>query len=308
MENAGFEKPLAAQKGEPLLYARAYLIGIAFNLAFVVAEAGFGFLAGSLALLADAGHNLGDVLALSLAWGAAVLARRQPSGRFTYGLRSSTILAALANAIILLLVTGALGWEAVTRLLHPVPVNSALLIATAATGILVNGATALLFAKGRSRDLNRKSAFFHMAADTLVTFGVALAGIAIRFSHWFWLDPATSLVVSSVIVFGTWGLFKSALGLALAAVPEGVDAEVVRAALAALPGVAAVHDLHIWGMSTTETALTCHLVMPGGHPGDAFLGAAAKELHERFGIAHATIQIELADTEEACLFTPEHVV
>jgi cobalt-zinc-cadmium efflux system protein len=297
-----------SEGARPFDATRVFPIGIALNIAYVAGEAGFGLFAGSLALLADAGHNLGDVLALALAWGAAMLSRRRPSGRFTYGLRSSTILAALANAVLLLLVTGGIAWEAVIRLLAPVPVKSAVIVGVAAAGILVNGATALLFAKGRTRDLNLKSAFLHMAADTLVTLGVAGAGIAILLTHWFWLDPAASLLVSFIIVIGTWGLLKSAFGLALDAVPEGVDAEAVRAFLAELPGVSAVHDLHIWGMSTTETALTCHLVMPGGHPGDALLGQAATELHERFGIAHATLQIELADTEEACKLTPEHVV
>lgn len=287
---------------------RAFAIGIALNIAYVFAEAGFGVYAGSLALVADAGHNLGDVLSLGLAWGAAMLSRRRPSGRFTYGLRSSTILAALANAILLVLVTGGIAWEAMIRLLHPIPVESRVMIAVAAFGIVVNGATALLFLEGRAHDLNLKSAFLHMAADTLVTLGVAAAGVGIFFTDWLWLDPATSLLVSVIIVIGTWGLLRSAFGLALNAVPEGVDVEAVRAHLAGLPGVAGVHDLHIWGMSTTETALTCHLVMPGGHPGDGLLERAAADLQERFGIAHTTLQIELADTEEACKLTPEHVV
>lgn len=289
-------------------YGRVFAIGIALNLAYVGGEAVAGIAAHSLALLADAGHNLGDVLGLALSWGAAVLGRRGPSGRFTYGLRSSSILAALANAIILLVVTGGVAWEAIRRIGHPMPVASAVIVWVAAAGILVNGATALLFASGRGRDLNLRSAFLHMAADTLVTAGVVAAGIAIGLTHWLWLDPATSLVVSAVIVVGTWGVLKSAIGLALDAVPEGVDAAAVRAHLAGLPGVTALHDLHIWGMSTTETALTCHLVMPQGHPGDAVLNAITSELHTRFGIAHATIQIELADTDEACVLTPEHVV
>jgi cobalt-zinc-cadmium efflux system protein len=289
-------------------YGRAFAIGIALNLVYVVAEAAAGLISGSLALLADAGHNLGDVLSLSLAWGAAVLSRRRPSGRFTYGLRSSSILAALANAIILLVVTGGIAWEALGRLSRPVSVAATIVIWVAATGILVNGVTALLFASGSRRDLNLKSVFLHMAADTLVTASVVAAGIAIALTGWLWLDPAVSLFVSAVIVFGTWGLMKSAIGLALDAVPEGVDAAAVRAHLLDIRGVTGLHDLHIWGMSTTETALTCHLVMPDGHPGDAMLKGIAEQLHHRFGIHHATIQIELADTEEACLLTPEHVV
>jgi cobalt-zinc-cadmium efflux system protein len=289
-------------------YGRAFAIGIALNLVYVAAEAAAGLISGSLALLADAGHNLGDVLSLSLAWGAAVLSRRRPSGRFTYGLRSSSILAALANAIILLVVTGGIAWEALGRLSRPVSVAATIVIWVAAAGILVNGITALLFASGNRRDLNLKSVFLHMAADTLVTASVVAAGIAIALTGWLWLDPAVSLFVSAVIVFGTWGLMKSAIGLALDAVPEGVDAAAVRAHLLDIRGVTGLHDLHIWGMSTTETALTCHLVMPDGHPGDAMLNGIAEQLHHRFGIHHATIQIELADTEAACLLTPEHVV
>jgi cobalt-zinc-cadmium efflux system protein len=289
-------------------YGRAFAIGIALNLAYLIGEAVAGIISGSLALLADAGHNLGDVLSLALAWGAAVLSRRRPSGRFTYGLRSSSILAALANAIILLLVTGGIAWEALGRLSRPAPVEATIVIWVAAAGILINGVTALLFASGSRSDLNIKSAFLHMAADTLVTAAVVAVGITIWLTGWHWLDPAVSLVVSAVIVIGTWGLVKNAIGLALGAVPEGVDAGAVRTHLLNVPGVAALHDLHIWGMSTTETALTCHLVMPCGHPGDAVLSGIAHDLHHRFGIAHSTIQIELADTEEACLLTPEHVV
>jgi cobalt-zinc-cadmium efflux system protein len=288
-------------------YGRAFAIGIAVNLAYVGAEAVAGIVSGSLALLADAGHNLSDVLGLSLSWGAAVLSRRQPSGRFTYGLRSSSILAALANAITLLVVVGGIAWESIWRIAHPVPVASGIIVAVAAIGIFVNGGTALLFSAGAG-DLNVKSAFFHLAADALVTAGVVAAGVVIWLTSWLWLDPVVSLMVSAVIVFGTWGLLKSAIGLALDAVPEGLDAAAVRAHLLAQPGVAGLHDLHIWGMSTTETALTCHLIMPGGHPGDIVLNEMSHQLHHRFGIQHATIQIELADSDEACALTPEHVV
>jgi cobalt-zinc-cadmium efflux system protein len=287
-------------------YGPAFAIGIAANLAYLGGEAVAGVFSGSLALLADAGHNLADVLGLGLSWGAAVLGRRQPSGRFTYGLRSSSILAALANAIILLVVTGGIAWEAIWRISHPVQVASGIIVAVAAIGIFVNGGTALLFSS--AGDLNVKSAFFHLAADALVTAGVVAAGIVIWLTNWLWLDPAVSLIVSAVIVFGTWSLLKSAIGLALDAVPEGLDIAAVRAHLLALPGVAGLHDLHIWGMSTTETALTCHLIMPNGHPGDTVLNDMAQQLHRRFGIQHATIQIELADSDEACALTPEHVV
>ena len=292
----------------PADYGRAFALGIVLNLTYVAAEAVFGAISGSLALLADAGHNLGDVLALGLSWGAAILSRRQPSHRFTYGLRSSSILAALANAIILLVVTGGIAWEALSRLKHPSPVAGATVVWVAAVGIVVNGATALLFAGGRKRDLNLKSAFLHMAADALVTAGVVVSGLIIVFTGLYWLDSAISLVVSAVIVYGTWDLMRGAIGLALDAVPQGIDAAAVRQHLLARPGVAAIHDLHIWGMSTTETALTCHLVMPGGHPGDTTLAQLGQELEERFGIQHATIQIELGDGDEVCALTPEHVV
>src|SRR3984893_14270592 len=289
-------------------YGRAFAFGIVLNLAYVAAEASIGALSGSLALFADAGHNLGDVLALGLSWGAAMLSRRQPSGRFTYGLRASSILAALASAITLSVVTGGIAWEGLWRLSHPVPVAGGTIAWVAGIGILVNGVTALLFARGRQGGLNVRSAFLHLAAGALVSAGVVIAGLAIIATGLAWLDPAVSLIVSAVIIYGTWDLVREGIGPARGAAPEGIDAAAVRAHLAALPGVAAIHDLHIWGMSTTETALTCHLVMPGGHPGDAALSQVASELEERFGIHHATIQIELADSDEICALTPEHVV
>jgi cobalt-zinc-cadmium efflux system protein len=296
-----------AHAHRPADHGRAFALGIALNLAYVAAEAAAAALTGSLALLADAGHNLGDVLGLGLSWGAVWLGRRRPSRRFTYGLRSSTILAALVNAVILLVVTGGIAWEAVRRLSEPVAVAGGTVAWVAAVGILVNGLTALLFARGRKRDLNVRSAFLHMAADALVTAGVVVAGVAIWLTGLPWLDPAVGLLVSLVIVWGSWGLIREAVGLALDAVPQGIDAAQVRARLAAQPGVAQVHDLHIWGMSTTETALTCHLVMPGGHPGDAALADLAHALEADFGIHHATLQIELGDSD-ACALTPEHVV
>jgi cobalt-zinc-cadmium efflux system protein len=237
-----------------------------------------------------------------------VLSRRQPSGRFTYGLRSSSILAALANAIILLLVTGGIAWEALLRLAHPTAVAGGLIAWVAAAGIVINGATALLFVAGRRQDVNIRGAFLHMAGDALVTAGVVVAGLAIALTGAQWLDPAVCLIVSAVFVYGAWDVIKEAMGLALDAVPEAVNASAVRDYLGRLPGVAAIHDLHIWGMSTTETALTCHLVMPGGHPGDAALTRVARDLDAQFGIHHTTIQIELADTDEVCALTPESVV
>ncbi|MBV8778417.1 MAG: cation transporter [Alphaproteobacteria bacterium] len=289
-------------------FGRAFAIGIALNLGYVAAEAAYGLVTGSLSLLADAGHNLGDALGLGLSWGAAALGRRGPSARFTYGFGSSSILAALANAVILLVVTGGIAWEAIWRLEHPVPVAGTTVAWVAAVGIAVNGGTALLFLGGRTDDLNLRSAFLHMVADALVALGVVAAGAAIALTGWLWLDPAVGLAVSAFIVYATWDLVKQALGLALDAVPQGVDAAAVRTHLLALPGVAALHDLHIWGMSTTETALTCHLVMPGGHPGDDALSRIAHELDHRFGVHHTTLQIELGDSGEACALTPEHVV
>ena len=300
--------PHAGHSHGAAAYGRAFAIGIGLNLAYVAVEAGYGIAAGSLALLADAGHNLGDVLGLALSWGAAMLGRRQPSGRFTYGLRSSSILAALANAIILLLVTGGIAWEAVLRLAHPSAVAGGVVAWVATVGIVINGATALLFASGRRHDINVRAAFLHLAGDALVTAGVVAAGLLIAVTGAQWLDPAVCLLVATVIVYGTWGVIKEAMGLALDAVPDAVDAAAVRDYLRGLPGVAALHDLHIWGMSTTETALTCHLVMPNGHPGDAALTAVARELEQSFRIQHTTIQIELADTEDICVLTPESVV
>jgi len=279
----------------PADFGRAFAIGIALNSAYVVAEAGYGFFANSLALLADAGHNAGDVVSLGLAWLAAWLSKRAPSSRYTYGLRSSSILAALANAVLLALVTGAIAWEAVLRLMQPQPAAGVTMMAVAAVGIAINGITALMFASGRKQDLNVRSAFQHMASDALVALGVVAAGAAILYTHWLWLDPAISLVISAVIVWGTWSLLREAMALALAGVPPGVDQGGVAAYLAALPGVTDVHDLHIWGMSTTETALTAHLVRPGAALDDALLTEACTELRRRFSIHHATLQVECGE-------------
>jgi cobalt-zinc-cadmium efflux system protein len=273
-------------------YGRAFAIGIALNGAYVAGEAVYGFLANSLALIADAGHNAGDVVSLGLAWLAASLARRAPSSRFTYGLASSSILAALANAVLLALVTGAIAWEAVLRLMQPQPAAGALIMGVAAVGILVNGATALMFVSGRNRDLNVRSAFLHMASDAVVALGVVATGAAILATGWLWLDPAISLVIGAVIVWGTWSLLREALALALAGVPAGVDQAGVARYLAGLPGVTEVHDLHIWGMSTTETALTAHLVRPGAALDDVLLAEVCAELKARFSIHHATLQVE----------------
>jgi cobalt-zinc-cadmium efflux system protein len=276
----------------PADFGRAFAIGMALNGLYVVAEAVYGVLANSLALLADAGHNAGDVVSLGLAWLAAWLGGKAPTARYTYGLRSSSILAALANAVLLALVTGAIAWEAVLRLVHPVATAGVTMMIVAAVGVVVNFATALMFAAGRKEDLNVRSAFTHMAADGLVALGVVVTGGLILWTHWLWLDPAISLVISAVIVWGTWSLLREALGLALAGVPANVEHGRVREYLASLPGVIEVHDLHIWGMSTTETALTAHLVRPGAPVDDALLTEACVELRRRFSIHHATLQVE----------------
>jgi cobalt-zinc-cadmium efflux system protein len=242
-----------------------------------------------------------------LAWGATILAKRLPTRRFTYGLRGSSILAALANGAFLLLATGGIAWEALQRLAHPEPVAGVTVIVVAALGIAVNAATALLFMSGQKGDLNIRGAFLHMAADAVVSLGVVLAGIGIVYTGWLWLDPITSLVISVVIVAGTWSLLRDSVRLALQAVPEEIEIERVRTYLAGVPGVTEVHDLHVWGMSTTDTALTAHLVMPHGHPGDAFVSGITERLHKQFHIGHATIQVEI-DATHACALAPDHVV
>ena len=276
----------------PASFDRAFAIGILLNSAFVLIEAGFGLWAGSMALLADAGHNLSDVLSLLIAWAAAHMATRPASARFTYGWKSSTILAALANAMLLLLAIGAILFETLDRLFQPTPVEGTVMIAVAGVGIVINTATALLFVRGRKHDINIRGAFLHMAADALVSLGVVIAGTIILLTGAWWVDPATSLVIVGVIAAGTWGLLKDSVKMSLQAVPDHIDESEVRAFLEALPGVTAVHDLHIWPMSTTETALTAHVVMRGGYPGGAFLHQVAHELDHRFRIEHATVQVE----------------
>lgn len=273
-------------------FGRAFAIGVALNTVFVIVEATYGFLSGSMALVADAGHNLSDVLALILAWAANVAARKPPSPGFTYGFKSSTILAALANAMLLALAIGAILFETIHRLVDPAPVEGMTMVVVAGIGILINTATALMFMRGRKSDLNIRGAFLHMAADALVSLGVVIAGLAILLTGKAWIDPVTSLLILAVIGWGTWGLARDSIRLGLLAVPPGIDQHAVREHLAALDGVEAVHDLHIWPMSTTETALTVHLVMPAGHPGDAFLAELAGTLETRFAIGHVTVQIE----------------
>jgi cobalt-zinc-cadmium efflux system protein len=286
---------------------RAFAIGTALNLGFVVAEIGFGLLANSMALLADAAHNFGDVLGLLLGWGAAWLARRPPTRRRTYGWGRSSILAALLNATILLIGVGAIGVEAVHRLLAPEPVREGTVILVAAAGILINGATALLFLQGRGHDINVRAQFVHMAADAGVSAGVVLAGLLILLTGWGWLDPAASLAIGVVIVATTWGLLRESIDLAMDAVPGGVAQEAVQDYLASVPGVLEVHDLHIWGLSTTQTALTAHLVC-ADPSAERTLHDVTTELRDRFGIGHATLQIENDTDAELCRLRPHDVV
>jgi cobalt-zinc-cadmium efflux system protein len=293
-DHSGHDHGVRGHSHVPKDFGPAFALGAALNIAFVVVEAAAGFFANSMALVADAGHNLGDVLGLLMAWGASVLIKRRATSNFTYGFGSSSILAALANAVLLLVAVGAIALEAVRRLIDPAPVVGSTMIIVALAGIAVNGFTAWLFMSGRERDVNIRGAYLHMVADAAVSFGVVLVGIAVLLTGWNWLDPVVSLIVAGVIVWGTWDLLRDSVRLAMDGVPVGIDAEDVQARLAALPGVASVHDLHIWPMSTTETALTCHFVMPAGHPGDAFIATTTTMLHDEFEIRHATLQFEVS--------------
>ena len=293
----------------PADYNRSFALGVTLNIAYIVVEAGFGLAIGSLALLADAGHNLSDVLGLLLAWAASYLASLQPTRHRTYGWRSSTILAALANALILLVAVGGIVWEAIHRLWEPQAVAGNTLIVVAAVGVVINTGTALLFFGGRKHDLNLRGAYLHMAADAAVSLGVVVAGVLIRFTGWMWVDPVASLVIAVTIFWGTWGLLRESIDLILQAVPRQINPVDVERFLRELPGVRDVHDLHIWAMSTTETALTAHLVRPEcGEDDDEFLAEAAAELHRKFGIDHATLQIERGNGTKVCrLAAPETV-
>ena len=278
----------------PADFGRAFAVGIALNLAFVVAEAIFGILANSMSLLADAGHNLSDVLGLVVAWAGAVMAKRAPSPRFTYGLKKAPILAALANSLFLLVAVGAIGAEAVRRLFNPAPTEGGTVMIVAGIGILVNAATALMFARGRDHDINIRGAYLHMAADAAVSAAVVFAGFVILWTGQQWVDPVMSLAVAIVILWSSFGLLKESVWMSLAGVPSGISLDDVEAELARLDGVAAVHDLHVWPLSTTETALTAHLVAPAMAETDPLLQAARKMLHDRFHIEHCTLQIARA--------------
>jgi cobalt-zinc-cadmium efflux system protein len=287
---------------------RAFALSVGLNLGLVAVQIVGGLVAHSLALIADAGHNLSDVLALLLAWGAAALTRRAPSLRRTYGLGKSSILASLANAVILLIAVGGIAWEAIRRLQSPAPVDFGVVAWIAVVAVVVNAVSALLFLRGRKEDLNLRGAFLHMAGDAAVSAGVAAAAVLIGITGWLWLDPLMSLAIVVVIAVASWGLLRESLDLALDAVPEGIDRDGVEAWLARLPGVTEVHDLHIWGLSTTETALTAHLVRPSGGLDDALLATICERLRAEFGIAHATIQVEQGDGNYACRLAPAGVV
>ena len=283
----------------PATYNRAFGIGIALNTLFVAVEAFYGWKIDSLALLADAGHNLSDVAGLLLAWGAAMAGRLRPDDRHTYGWKRASILAAFINAVLLLVAMGSLAWEAIDRLHSPQPIQGATIMVVAGIGIVINTVTALLFMKD-SHDLNIRGAFLHMVADALVSAGVVVAGGLALWMGWNWLDPVVSLLIAAVIVVGSFGLFKQSVHLLFDGVPANVDLPAVRAWLLALPGVSRVHDLHIWAMGTSEVALTAHLVMPSGHPDDAFLQSLTHELHEHFDIDHVTVQVVREPFTRAC--------
>lgn len=293
---------------QPDDYNRAFALAVGLNVVFVAVEASYGVWANSLALIADAGHNLSDVLGLLIAWGANLLAKRKPSPRRTYGLRRVTILASLLSALLLFTALGAMAWEAINRLPAATPVPGLTIIIVAGIGVVINTLSALLFVAGHEHDLNLKGAFLHMAADAAVSLGVVLAGLVMLFTNWPWLDPVLSLVISVAIFAGTWGLLRDSVNLAVDAVPRGIVPEEVETYLLSLPGVAACHDLHIWGMSTTEAALTAHLMMPAGASNDAFLHQTAHGLRERFGIDHPTLQIERGDAEQLCDLAPSQSV
>lgn len=296
----------------PASFGSAFAIGIALNVVYLGAEALWGILSNSLSLLADAGHNLSDVLALAAAWLAQHLSAKSPSARFTYGLRRSSILAALANAVILMLVTGGVAWESIERLFHPAPVAGKTMMIVAAIGILVNGGTALLFASGQKNDINIRGAFLHMASDAVTSLAVVIAGGLVLLTGLTWIDPAISLAISVVVVLATWSLLRDSLDMALDGVPRSVDRDSVETFLRSQPGVADLHDLHIWPMSTTETALTVHLVreasLPAGQTETLLLQNTVATLRTRFGIVHPTVQIESADYHPSCHLVDPHTV
>ncbi|WP_232364748.1 cation diffusion facilitator family transporter [Desulfosalsimonas propionicica] len=285
-------------------YNRAFGIGIILNVLFVGIEAGYGIAAGSLALIADAGHNLSDVLSLLLAWGAALLAAKPASEKRTYGFRKLTIMASLANAIVLLVALGAITWEAIGRFFDPKPVEAMIVIVVAAIGVVINAVTALLFVSGRKHDLNIKGAFLHMAADAGVSLGVVVAGIMIMFTGWLLIDPLISLLIVAVILVGTWSLLRDSMNLAIDSVPRGIDIAGIKRYLTSLENVIKIHDLHVWAMSTTEVALSVHVIVKDGALENDFLPKLQQQLHDRFGIEHSTIQIEKQD-DASCMLNKD---
>ncbi|MCC2956864.1 cation diffusion facilitator family transporter [Massilia sp. IC2-477] len=291
---------------DPAGNGRAFALAIGVNTLFVAIEFIYGFIAHSTALMADAGHNLSDVLGLILAWGAAVLAKSAPKGRYTYGLRGSSILAALANGLLLMVACGAIAWEAVQRFAEPAPVDGMTVSIIAAIGVAINGFSAWLFLAGSKGDLNVRGAYLHMAADAALSLGVVISGLVIMGTGWTWIDPAVSLAIVVVIVLGTWSLLRESVQMSMAAVPHSVDAGAVRNYLCSQPGVKEVHDLHIWAMSTTENALTAHVVMPGGYPGDRVLDEMVAKLRSDFGIHHCTLQVEEGTTHHDCALEGHH--
>ncbi|HEY9233552.1 MULTISPECIES: cation diffusion facilitator family transporter [Phenylobacterium] len=290
----------------PKDFGRAFAIGVGLNFAFVLAEAGAGLWSGSLALLADAGHNLSDVLSLLLAWGATILAKSAPTARRTYGLRKATVLASLANAVMLLVAVGVIVSEALHRFTEPTPIATWPVMAVAGIGVVINTATALMFMRGHE-DLNIRGAFLHMAADAAVSLAVVVGAGLIAFTSLYWIDPALSLLIAAVIVIGTWALLRDSVNLALDAAPRGIDVEAVRAWLVSRPGVTEVHDLHVWAMSTTETALTVHLTRPDNPDSDEFLHSTCEGLAGKFGIGHSTLQVETGHSE-ACRLASVHAI
>jgi cation diffusion facilitator family transporter len=303
----GHSHGIGGHSHAPKDFGRAFAIGVGLNFAFVLAEAGAGLWSGSLALLADAGHNLSDVLSLLLAWGATILAKSAPTARRTYGLRKATVLASLANAVLLLVAVGVIVSEAIHRFSEPAPVATGPVMIVAAIGVVINTLTALMFMKGQHDDLNVKGAFLHMAADAAVSLAVVVGAGIIALTSIAWIDPALSLLIAAVIVVGTWSLLRDSVDLALDAAPRGIDVEAVRKWLLARPGVTEVHDLHVWAMSTTETAMTAHLTRPDNLDGDAFLHATCEGLARKFGIGHATLQVEIGGAE-TCRLAHIHAI
>ncbi len=287
-------------KHEKRNYNRAFMIGVILNIIFILIEAGYGIVAGSLALIADAGHNLSDVLSLLLAWGASLLAAKRPTQKRTYGFRRVTILASLLSALFLLVALGGIAWESIVRLFNPEPVKGMIIIIVAAIGVVVNSITALLFISGKEHDLNIKGAYLHMAADAGVSLGVVIAGMAIMITGWLWLDPAISIFIVMIVLMGTWGLLRNAINLSIDAVPEGIDISEIKDYLTSLKNVSCTHDLHVWALSTTETALTAHLVITQDSMDDNFLIEIQQYLHDQFGIQHSTIQIEKETSQNNC--------